>query len=74
MVQLGSLIDILNFVDQGRLDALELLNHIHYLAVDLFLDLLDLLEKEVSLLLELALVANEAVNVVDDDFHLLLFE
>ena len=74
MVQLRCLIDILDFVDQGRLDALELLYHIYYLAVHLFLDLLDLLEQEVSLLLELALVANEVVNVVDDDFHLLLFE
>lgn len=74
MVQLRCLIDILDFVDQGRLNALELLNHIYYLAVDLFLDLLDLLEQEVSLLLELALVANEFVNVVDDDFHLMLFE
>ena len=74
MVQLGRLIDVLDFVDQGRLDAFKLLNHIYYLAVDLFLDLLDFLEQVVCLLLELAFVADERVNIVDDDFHLLLFE
>ena len=44
VVQLRCLIDVLDFVDQGRLDAFKLLDHIYYLAVDLFLDLLDFLK------------------------------